>query len=218
MKKSAFTMIELVFVIVVLGIIASIAMDRMERDLKQEASETILSHIRLAQQLALSDDKHRSDNDTKWQRAYWRIQFINCSDSGDVRPIYNVGSDIDLNKSLSKIESAVDPINGKYLYATCNSSMIGDDVSQDIFIGQHYGVSKVNLTGCSSSVSSTANQIAFDYLGRPHRGIGGYDTSVFNRIVISDCNLTVTMSDNTTFSIIVEAETGHAFIVGQENS
>jgi type II secretory pathway pseudopilin PulG len=162
---------------IVLGILASLAMGRMERDLRQEAAETILSHIRLTQQLALNDNKHLDDTASaterdRWQRAYWRIQFINCSDSGDVKPIYNVGSDIDLNKSLSKAESAVDPINGKYLYATCNSNMIGNDVSQDIFIGQHYGVSKVNLTGCSSSVSSTAKQIAFDYLGRPHRGIG----------------------------------------------
>ncbi|HIP42238.1 MAG TPA: type II secretion system protein, partial [Campylobacterales bacterium] len=32
MKKSAFTLIELVFVIIVLGILASLAMGRMERD------------------------------------------------------------------------------------------------------------------------------------------------------------------------------------------
>jgi len=89
-------MIELVFVIVVLGILASLAMGRMDRDLKQEAAETILSHIRLAQQLALRDNKHRSDNNTQWQKAYWKIQFRNCgTGAGNVMPIYNIGSDRD---------------------------------------------------------------------------------------------------------------------------
>ena len=213
-NKSAFTLIELIFVIIVLGILASLAMGRMERDLKQEASETILSHIRLTQQLALSDNKHLHNNNG-WQQAYWRIQFLNCSFTGDVMPIYNVGSDADLNNALSTLESAINPTNGKYLYAICTGTP-GADVSEDIYIGQHFGVKRVDLRGCTSG--STARQIAFDYLGRPHRGVGGSNDATFNRIVRRDCNLTVTMSDSSTFSIIIENETGHSYIEGQDNS
>lgn len=218
-------MIELVFVIVVLGIIASLAMGRMERDLKQEAAETILSHIRLTQQLALRDNKHRSDNDTNWQRAYWRIQFKNCSMSGDVQPIYNVGSDIDLSGSdISKEEAAIDPITGKYLYATCLASSLADDVSQEIRIGKKFGVNNVSLTGCSTRGGSSANQIAFDYLGRPHRGVTAYtDSSFYDKVVRTDCKLTIDLStdqDNDgvddSIVIIIEKETGQAVIEGQE--
>jgi len=50
MKHSAFTMIELVLVIVVLGILAALAMPRLERDLRQEAKDNLLSAIRYTQQ------------------------------------------------------------------------------------------------------------------------------------------------------------------------
>ncbi|CAA6826428.1 MAG: Unknown protein [uncultured Sulfurovum sp.] len=224
-NKSAFTMIEIVFVIVVLGILASLAMGRMDRDLQQEAAETILSHIRLTQQLALRDNKHRSDNDENWQRAYWRIQFKNCNMQGDVQPIYNVGSDLDLSGSdISKEEAALDPISGKYLYATCLETSLADDVSQDIRIGKKFGVSGVTLSGCSTRGGSSANQIAFDYLGRPHRGVTAYTSNAdFNKLVRSDCLVNIQLStdqdnDGTLDSIVinVERETGHAFIVGHE--
>ena len=218
MKKSAFTLIELVFVIIVLGILASLAMGRMERDLKQEASETILSHIRLAQQLALSDNKHRSDNNARWQRAYWRFQFTNCNFNGDVMPIYSIGSGKLDNGELSKLRSAINPINGKYLYATCNASTIGDDVSKDIFIGKHFGVKKLELKKCITP-QYTGQNFGFDYLGRLHVGIDTYGgTADFNRLATRDCNLTVTMSDDDTFSIIIENETGYSYIEGQDNS
>ena len=191
---------------------------------KQEAAETILSHIRLAQQLALRDNKHRSDNDAQWQKAYWKIQFKNCSPNGDVMPIYSVGSDRDLSGAISKIESAIDPINGKYLYATCLASSLSDDVSQDIRIGKKFGIKQMGITGCGIvQGTSSAKQIAFDYLGRPHRGITATDTSLFNKKVRTNCNLKFDLlidKDNDgvddSFTITIEAETGHAFIVGQE--
>jgi len=214
-------MIELVFVIIVLGILASLAMGRMDRDLKQEAAETILSHIRLAQQLALSDNKHRSDNDAKWQRAYWRFQFSNCSFTGEVKPIYAVGSGKLDNGELNKIKSAINPINGKYLFGSCTESSNSNDVSEDVFVGQHFGVKEMKLTGCvgTSDTRERGKNFGFDYLGRLHIMLQQYDgTDFFDNIATRDCNLTVTMSDRDTFSIIINNETGHAYIEGQDNS
>ena len=217
-KKSAFTMIELVFVIVVLGILSSIAMGRMERDLSQEASSSILSHIRLAQQLAISDNKHRSDNNPLWQRAYWQIQFRQCL-NGDWS--YRVGSDIGLDggvNSLGKLESAINPIDGKYLFTT-DCQNLGSDESQSVRLTKKFGIQNINST-CTQS-------IGFDYLGRPHRGVN-YNSADFSNIMTNDCTLTFFLSsdinndgsidNNDSFSISVQAETGHSFIVGQENS
>ena len=55
--KKAFTMLELVFVIVIIGILAVVAMPSFQRDTLQEAGNQIISHIRYTQHLAMMDDK-----------------------------------------------------------------------------------------------------------------------------------------------------------------
>ena len=216
--KSAFTMIELVFVIVVLGILASLAMGRMDRDLKQEAASTILSHIRLAQQLALRDNKHRSDNNKKWQTSYWRFEYEKCDGVGVDRYIYRVGSDSDLSGGINKLEAAIDPINGKYIWAdgVCNNfDDLESDESRDTYLYGRFGVEHISHS--TTSGSCTSQNIGFDFLGRPHTGIKTYKTSnnsLSQKIMTKDCVLTFTMKDGDSFKIKIEAETGHAYIEG----
>ena len=54
MKKNAFTILELVFTIIVIGILASAVIPRMDRDNLFEMSEQVLSHIQYTQHLALT--------------------------------------------------------------------------------------------------------------------------------------------------------------------
>lgn len=220
-KKSAFSLIELVFVIVVLGILASLAMSRSERDLRQEAAETVLSHIRLAQQLALRDNKHRpfdgSLNDNRWQRAYWQIQFRTCA-NGDWS--YRVGSDINLAggaNGLGKSESAVNPTDNKYLWSD-NCDNLDADESETVHLSKKFGISTVAQSNACGN-----RQIAFDYVGRPHIDTS-YDAPDFSKLMQGDCNLTFTLSTDQdgdgnidTFNIIVKEETGHAYIEGYED-
>ena len=211
-KKYGFTMIELVFVIVVLGILASLAMGRMERDLTQEASETVLSHIRLAQQLALRDNKHRSDNLPNWQKAYWQIDF-NCDSSCR----YLVGSDINLDGAISKEESAIDPADGKYIFNDNSGDL---EMSDKVLLAKKFGINSITPSiGCDDRISLSTNRdsIAFDYLGRPHVDIN-ISTNTFSQIIQTDCNLTFGMEASDSFTITITSETGHSFIVGQPNS
>ncbi len=206
MSKSAFTMIELVFVIVVLGILASLAMGRMERDLTQEASSTILSSIRLAQQQALSDNKHSSTNLPNWQRAYWKFEF-DCTNECT----YRVGSDTDLSGTIEKTESAINPVDGKYIF---NDGTVDREFSTNVLIQKEFGIDSITASnGCLNNTS-----IAFDYLGRPHTNIAGYNAPDFSKIMNTDCNLTFGMMASDSFTIIIQSETGHSFIVGQPNS
>jgi prepilin-type N-terminal cleavage/methylation domain-containing protein len=219
-KKPAFTLIELVFVIIVLGILASLAMDSTDRDLKQEASETILSHIRLAQQLALNDNKHRSDNNPSWQSGYWQFAMRACGD--DIA--YRVGSDRSLAggiNGISKEESAINPADGKYIFSQ-NCSSIASDETPSVLLSKNFGIKN---SGVVPSGGCTTKQILFDYLGRPHFKNSTYTTPNFQNIMKTNCNLTFTLQtdqDNDgnpdSFTITIEAETGHSFIVGQNNS
>ncbi len=210
-------MIELVFVIVVLGIIASLAMERMDRDLKQEASSTILSHIQLAQQLALRDNKHQSNNDPDWYTRFWQMEYLPCDDGGF---FYRVGSHSDHpNWGIDqKTEAAIDPVNGKYIWADA-LCIPENDTSESVLLSKKFGITNiVNSAGCVAE-----DDIGFDYLGRPYNGIAIPTTANFSNIMTTDCNLTFTMStdedndgNNDEFIITIRAGTGHSFIVGQD--
>jgi len=225
-KKSAFTMIELVLVIVVLGILAVLSMPRLDRDLKQEAADNILSSIRYTQHLALLDYKHKFD-DPKWQQRFWRIVFSTCTGTDK---FYMVGSDDDMESSTNALfdenESAIDPVNGKPMFWTggvdCSDGGDGT-VSEEIFISKKYGVTAV--TPLAGSGCASAAHIAFDHLGRPYHGANFSQSGdtvaahpIYSGYMKTACTFGFTLSDGDTFSITIEPETGHAFIVGQPDS
>ena len=206
-------MLELVMVISILGILAAFALPRMERDLKQEAADSILSNIRYTQHLALMDNK-QDFKETKWQRAFWKISFESCSDNG---LFIGIGTDTDYNSGISKEEAATDPGNGKAMFwiSTQNCESGGDaTVSEWIFITKKFGVTSVLGSGGCSGIK----HIGFDRLGRPHVGFSGSDVPDYSSYMHDDCTFTFTLSDDETFSIQINRETGYAFIAGQEDS
>ncbi|WP_373033498.1 Tfp pilus assembly protein FimT/FimU [Sulfurovum sp.] len=209
MKRSAFTMIELVFVIVVLGILAALAMPRLDRDLKQEAADNILSSIRYTQHLALTDNKHKFDR-TDWQSALWQIRF---SQSGSDWS-YSVATNMDYINNLDQAEAAIDPSNGQLMHSSATNP------SPNILLTKKYGINTITFNGCAGQSASTAKHIAFDNLGRPHRGVtqgatNDYATYINN----NDCQITFASPVfDSNLVIEIKKETGYAYIVGQPNS
>ncbi len=214
MKKNAFTMLELVFVIVVLGILAALTLPRLDRDLKLEAQDNILSAIRYTQHLALADKKHLYDN-PKWQQRFWHIYFGTCEE----KLFYAIGTDDNMtgstNGRVEFSESTPDPANGKQMWAQDGDDCFGghevNEISPEIFIGKKYGITAMTPSGgCSNSF------IGFDHLGRPYASTFTNSTIPDNGgYMSSDCTLTFTMTDGTTFNIQINTETGYATILEQ---
>jgi len=187
MKKNAFTMLELVFVIVVIGILAALAIPRFDRDLRQGAKDNLLSAIRHTQALALVDNK-TNPAEANWQRAFWQIRFSNPSTPNN-EWVYSIGSNMDYATSLDKNESAIDPVNGKYMYSG-DASPADSDESPNIFLTKKYGIDTVTFNDCSGSSGSTAKHIAFDNLGRLHRGVFGGENNYRTLVTNEDCIIT----------------------------
>ena len=212
--KTAFTMLELTFVIVVLGILAALALPRFERDLKQEAADNILSGIRYTQHLALQDYKQKFDN-PKWQQRFWKIMFAPCSTN---TYFYRIGSDDNMSDTglFTKNEAALDPLTGKPMYWTNNvdCSNGGDDtVSKNIFISNKYGITNIDSSNCNNVM-----HIGFDHLGRPHQSFGASTSADYSTYLNSSCTFKFTMSNGEEFNITIEPETGYATIGGQISS
>lgn len=166
MKKPAFTMLELVFVIVVLGILAALAMPRLDRDLRQEAKDNILSAIRYTQHLALIDDK--TVPGTAWQANLWNIAF---QSDGSSYTISSGGT------------NALDPIDGKAMDGTSPNTLIGKKYSAD-------GVSG----GCSTVGFDNLGRPFTSMTGSTYAGYMDSDCNIvvtFEKSGVTDLTITI---------------------------
>lgn len=222
MNKKAFTLLELVFVIVILGILAALALPRLDSDIRERAGTNLLSAIRFTQQMALIDDvtDPRYNN---WQRAFWRLGFQGCSDNGY---FYTISSDKNREGNIDTGEEAVDPLTGKPFNgvntAPCENDLSSQTGSKSIYITKQFGISDPNgitfENNCGSNL--TSKYIGFDHMGRPHRGFSGSSTPDYSSVLHNDCTLTFKFDDTSIadLQITIEKETGHAYIVGQPDS
>jgi len=215
MNRAAFTLVEIVMVIVVLGILASLALPRLDRDVKQEAADSILSDIRYTQHLALTDNKHKF-NKSQWQRAFWKFNIESCANDSGL--FIGIGTDLDYSNEPSMEESALDPINGKYMFwkntSECSEGLEELAISSRIFLTNKYSIVSVEGTGGCAGVQ----HIGFDNTGRPHVSFSNSDQPNYASVMSDTCTFTFTMIDDSIFAIDILPETGYAYIVGQENS
>ena len=216
--KKAFTMIELVFVIVVIGILAATIIPSVKTNPVQEAAIQLVSHIRYTQHLAMVDDKHNDPvTDSDWEKGRWQMVFAFVGAAVDNHPSYTIFSDNDNGSGYggdaSSSEMAKNPQNidqvmtgghtGASNLTYADSSFIG---VKKMNLGGSYGITGISRTGGCSNLY----HLTFDHLGRPMKGTHSPTTNTHSYIS-SDCNLTLT--DGTqSVSVIVTAETGYAYL------
>jgi type II secretory pathway pseudopilin PulG len=187
-------MIELVFVIVVIAILAAAIIPRMERNTLFEASEQLRSHIQYTQHLAMVDNVYNDTNST-WYESMWQISFRTCTGDSNLG-YYIIFRDENHAGGANKDESAKDPLTGLYLYSD-NACVTDPDNLNDVILRDKYNIDDIVLDGdCFSG-----NQyIAFDQLGRPH-----VDVSTPYNVSHESCSITlVNGDDNATITIMPE--------------
>ncbi len=214
--KKAFTMLELVFVIVVVGIISAMIAPSFGGNNLREAADQVISHIRYTQHLAMVDEKFDDANAT-WFKERWQIKFNNTNGS-DNEWAYTIYSDVDQDGAADADEFAKNPLDiMKILSGGWTTILYGNKkISQELNIGHKYGVQNVQFTGgCASGVGEL--WISFDNQGRPLYRDSQNLTSVYNegnsnRLIQQDCNITLT-NGNENIVIQIEPETGYAHIL-----
>jgi prepilin-type N-terminal cleavage/methylation domain-containing protein len=210
--KKAFTMIELVFVIVIVGIISVMIAPNFQGNNLRQAADQLVSHIRYTQHLAMMDNKF-STNDATWFQLRWQLVFGSNANTGGV-PAYTIFSDSNKNNNADITEMAINPLDttkrlsGGYsgTLATTNTN-----ATQTMNIGQEYGIDTYQLNGgCSGA------RVAFDYLGRPITGnvvsMTGPYSALTQRLITSTCSIVLSNSDSN-ITIQIEPETGYTHIL-----
>lgn len=225
MKKRAFTMIELVFVIVVVGILAAIMIPKLNRNASREAANQILTHIRYTQHLAMQDDKYEnfvSDNPVRWFRMRWGITFNKTSlqecsidEPGVNSWKYSVFFDKSLSGNINSENEVANDIykSGKLLSGGWRgiSLEVCKKINKELNIEKRFGVTLVEFKdGCSGMQT-----INFDEMGRPMRVVSttsGGAKRPYDRLLKKDCSITITDKRGNQTTIIIEKESGFASI------
>ncbi|WP_103615632.1 pilus assembly FimT family protein [Campylobacter concisus] len=230
MKKRAFTMIELVFVIVVVGILAAIMIPKLNRNASREAANQILTHIRYTQHLAMQDDKYEnfiSNQSKPWFKTRWGITFNKTSlydecligKPGIKTWKYSVFFDNSFKGNINSESEVANDIykSGKLLSGGWSgiSTDACKKINKELNLGKRFGITLVDFKdGCSGMQT-----INFDEMGRPMRvasTTSGGAKRPYDRLLKKDCKITITDKRGNQTTIIIEKESGFASI--KENS
>ena len=217
--KKAFTMIELVFVIVLVGILSAMIAPNFQRNSVREAADQLISHIRYTQHLAMMDDKF-NPNDSKWFKGRWQLHFYQNLGS-DNQWSYTIFADWKGTHSGNPDngEIAINPLDPtKFLTGGTSGTALTQygeaEATNELNIGHKYGITTVQFGG---GCRSTVKYLNFDYLGRPSNSFPNslsYElpSSGYHKLLTSACN--ILLSDGTTnITIAIEPETGYAHIL-----
>jgi len=231
--KKAFTMIELVFVIVIVGILSAMIAPNFQRNSLREAADQVISHIRYTQHLAMMDDKY-DPNDSKWFKGRWQMYFSKTTLGSDDKWTYSIFSDTgNYDGNPNKIELATNPLDAtKYLTGGYSGTVQFDEPesTSELLLGKKYGILDIDfLGGCSAPINQ--QRIAFDYQGRLlYKNLGGslptsgltslYKRNNELRLVTTQCIVQLCLTSPCTsatnenkIEIAIEPETGYAHII-----
>jgi len=185
--RKAFTMLELVFVIVVIGILAAAIIPNTRTNAVREAAIDLQSQIRYVQHLSMMDDKFYATNST-WMANRWQIVFSGTNNNEYSITHFNINDGVAETPTYAK-----NPQNG-------------EDI-QNISLKHSIAVA---LTGSCTGQTN----IAFDYLGRPMTGNISNDTTAYasGRLLTAPCKITLSDSSESV-DINITQETGYAHII-----
>ena len=209
-KKKAFTLLEIIFVVVIIGIISAVLAPRVKRDTIKEAADQLAAHIRYTQYLALQDNKF-NNKDEYWYRGRWQLVF-GKSTYTDNKYAYTIFSDKPTyagNPNLTEV--AINPLNPNQFLSGGYTGFIKTSdkrAMKELNIGKKYDIQSVVFSGGCSGL-----RISFDYLGRPINGNSRTLTQKYkNRLIKSDCIITLTNSIGESKKIVITPETGYVYI------
>ena len=206
--KKAFTMLELILVIVIVGILSFALVNGWERNTLREAADQVVNHIRYTQHLAMQDDKF-DPADPTWFNKRWQIRFPRTTIAGNLIHYYEVFRDENKQGNSDANEEAIDPLTGQNIGdGVAAIANISDDAL--VNLTQQYGVANVAGT---CVIGGAFRTIAFDSVGRPYLDV--YTNTYANLLAVGGCTIILTDNQARTVTITVQPETGYTSITAE---
>ncbi|EAL0007892.1 type II secretion system protein [Campylobacter upsaliensis] len=222
--KKAFSLLELVLVMMILGILISFAGFNLRQDKLSEGARSILNDILYTRNLALMQNSFRANElshaKREWYKSRWQLYFINSAAS-NYEQTYTIFLDKngDGNANLGKLnvnldrEIAVDIVNPTKLMNSGQSGVIHKDdekASARFNIEKRFGIEKVEFRGACSETT----RIIFDEFGRLYSPLRSaknpFDKSLAKSS--STCILRLNSKSKKQICIVIDTLSGYAYI------
>ena len=203
MCKKSFSIIELIFVITLIGIINSQVSIKNNLSKIKLAKQQIILHLKYVRYIAMVDDKYEKDNPL-WFRKRWTLKFLNCNKNiGGI--YYIIYSDENENGYISKDETLKDPLSNQYLYSSqCKEDKIYDK-NKLILLTKRYDIKNI-IVSCNKT--TTIGQLSFDINGELHSKLSNKNNKIDEYKLKSICNIEIYDKNGNKEMIQIHNKTG----------
>jgi hypothetical protein len=217
MSKRAFTLLELIIIIIIISILSFSVIQKTDNRGLYYAANQVLFHIRYTQHLALIDNVF-DPNDPDWFKKRWQIQFHSTVSGYNLTWTYSVYKDTSLSgNENSKKELAKNPMNRDKLLSGGFYSYTADDedFTKSMVLGNSFGIKDILFEGECGKYRS--KRLAFNYDGAPYYGNLLNVDDQYEKRMTEVCKIHICLEDCETTDkkviIAVEPETGFAHIL-----
>lgn len=230
--KSAFSLLELAFVIVILGVVLGVAKFYFVADKNLAlAAKQIQNDLAYTRNLALMQAAFRAFDTgvakDEWFKARWQVYFIRSKSATNDEQTYTIFLDKngDGNANLGKNELnldreiAVDILNAKKLMNSGQSGVISKDderANARFNIEKKFGVKAVEFKGACAG----ATRVIFDEFGRLYSPLKNanapYEKLLFHKNV--PCVIRLKNAQEQSICIVLDTLSGYAFVPKTQNA
>ncbi|EOH5149277.1 ATP-binding protein, partial [Campylobacter jejuni] len=219
----AFSLLEFVFIILILGIVFNLGSLYLKKDNLLEGAIQILNDIQYTQSLAMMQEGIRVDElaiaKREWFKSRWQIYFIKSAATGyDQTYTIFLDKNGDGNANLGKTEInidreiAVDVINHNKLMNSGQSGVISKDdekTTQRFNLTKRFGIEKVEFKGSCSGFA----RLVFDEMGRVYSPLKNANYAYEKTLAKnnSDCIICL-LSKKHALCIVIDTLSGYAYI------
>lgn len=230
--KGAFSLLELAFVIVILGVVLGVAKFYFVADKNLAlAAKQIQNDLAYTRNLALMQAAFRAFDTSvakdEWFKARWQVYFIRSKSATNDEQTYTIFLDKngDGNANLGKNELnldreiAVDILNAKKLINSGQSGVISKDderANARFNIEKKFGVKAVEFRGACAG----ATRVIFDEFGRLYSPLKNantpYEKLLFHKN--APCIIRLKNAQEQSICIVLDTLSGYAFVPKTQNT
>ena len=205
MCKKTFSLIELIFTIVLISIILSQLIPKNNFSKLQLITNRLILYLKYTRYIALLDDKFDINNNL-WFRQRWTLKFQKCKKSvGGL--YYLIYSDKNQGGHVNKNECLKDPVTKRYLYSGYNCIAKANE-SKYVLITKEFGIIKIDI---SCNKTKTIGKISFGNDGKVYAKLSTKSSHGYKFEIQNTCYINLYDKNNNKSTIGIQPKTGYIF-------